>query len=157
MSKGYGKPKVGGPFILQDLEGKDVTEKDLLGKYSIVSDYLGEHYGRKSVLTHGLTDLLRLHPLSRHLPRRARQAISRNRHPEYQPNISTRLPLDLHFRRPSPRYACRSQGLPRRIPSSHSGSDWHLATDQRHMQGIPSLLLHTAGPEAWRGGLLGRS
>ena len=37
MSKGYGKPKVGGPFTLKDLEGKEVTEKDLLGKYSIVS------------------------------------------------------------------------------------------------------------------------
>ena len=37
MSKGYGKPKVGGPFTLKDLEGKDVTEKELLGKYSIVS------------------------------------------------------------------------------------------------------------------------
>ena len=37
MSKGYGKPKVGGPFTLQDLEGKDFSEKDLLGKYSIVS------------------------------------------------------------------------------------------------------------------------
>lgn len=37
MSKGYGKPKVGGPFTLKDLEGKDVTENQLLGKYSIVS------------------------------------------------------------------------------------------------------------------------
>ncbi|KAK5071253.1 Cu-binding protein [Lithohypha guttulata] len=36
MSKGYGKPKVGGPFTLQDLDGKEVTEKDLLGKYSII-------------------------------------------------------------------------------------------------------------------------
>lgn len=36
MSKGYGKPKVGGPFTLQDLEGKEFTEKELLGKYSIV-------------------------------------------------------------------------------------------------------------------------
>ena len=37
MSKGYGKPKVGGPFTLKDLEGKDFTEKELLGKYAIVS------------------------------------------------------------------------------------------------------------------------
>ena len=36
MSKGYGKPKVGGPFHLRDLTGKDFTEKDLLGKYSLV-------------------------------------------------------------------------------------------------------------------------
>ncbi|KAK5940095.1 Cu-binding protein [Knufia obscura] len=36
MSKGYGKPKVGGPFTLQDLDGKEVTEKDLLGKYAII-------------------------------------------------------------------------------------------------------------------------
>lgn len=37
MSKGYGKPKVGGPFALRDLDGKEFTEKDLLGKYAIVS------------------------------------------------------------------------------------------------------------------------
>lgn len=37
MSKGYGKPKVGGPFTLRDLDGKDFTEKELLGKYAIVS------------------------------------------------------------------------------------------------------------------------
>ena len=36
MSKGYGKPKVGGPFKLRDLNGKEFTEKDLLGKYSLV-------------------------------------------------------------------------------------------------------------------------
>lgn len=36
MSKGYGKPKVGGPFNLRDLDGKEFTEKDLLGKYSLV-------------------------------------------------------------------------------------------------------------------------
>jgi protein SCO1 len=36
MSKGYGKPKVGGPFTLRDLEGREFTEKDLLGKYSLV-------------------------------------------------------------------------------------------------------------------------
>jgi protein SCO1/2 len=36
MSKGYGKPKVGGPFTLRDLNGKEFTEKDLLGKYSLV-------------------------------------------------------------------------------------------------------------------------
>jgi protein SCO1/2 len=36
MSKGYGKPKVGGPFMLKDLDGNQFTEKDLLGKYSLV-------------------------------------------------------------------------------------------------------------------------
>lgn len=37
MSKGYGKPKVGGPFYLRDLEGNEFTEKNLLGKYTLVS------------------------------------------------------------------------------------------------------------------------
>ena len=37
MSKGYGKPKVGGPFTLKDLTGEEFTEKDLLGKYTLVS------------------------------------------------------------------------------------------------------------------------
>jgi protein SCO1 len=37
MSKGYGKPKVGGPFNLRDVDGKEYTEKDLLGKYTLVS------------------------------------------------------------------------------------------------------------------------
>lgn len=36
MSKGYGKPKVGGPFYLRDLEGNEFTEKNLLGKYTLV-------------------------------------------------------------------------------------------------------------------------
>lgn len=36
MSKGVGKPKVGGPFTLKDLDGNEFTEKDLLGKYSLV-------------------------------------------------------------------------------------------------------------------------
>lgn len=37
MSKGIGKPKVGGPFLLKDLDGKEFTEEDLKGKYSLVS------------------------------------------------------------------------------------------------------------------------
>lgn len=36
MSKGYGKPKVGGPFALKDVDGNEFTEKELLGKYSLV-------------------------------------------------------------------------------------------------------------------------
>lgn len=37
MSKGVGKPKVGGPFVLKDLDGKEFTQEDLKGKYSLVS------------------------------------------------------------------------------------------------------------------------
>lgn len=36
MSKGVGRPKVGGPFLLKDLEGRDVTEEELKGKFSLV-------------------------------------------------------------------------------------------------------------------------
>ncbi|PLN82526.1 SCO1 protein [Aspergillus taichungensis] len=36
MNKGVGKPKVGGPFVLTDLEGKTVTEEELKGRYSFV-------------------------------------------------------------------------------------------------------------------------
>ncbi|KAJ9609126.1 Cu-binding protein [Cladophialophora chaetospira] len=36
MSKGYGKPKVGGPFTLKDVDGNEFTEKELLGKYSLI-------------------------------------------------------------------------------------------------------------------------
>lgn len=35
-TKGVGRPKVGGPFTLMNMEGKEVTEKDYLGKYSLV-------------------------------------------------------------------------------------------------------------------------
>jgi len=35
-SKGVGRPKVGGPFELIDVDGKPFTEKDLKGKYSLV-------------------------------------------------------------------------------------------------------------------------
>ena len=37
MSKGVGRPKVGGPFELTDQDGKPVTEADFKGKYSLVS------------------------------------------------------------------------------------------------------------------------
>ena len=37
MSKGVGKPKVGGPFVLKDLDGNEFTAEDLKGKYSFVS------------------------------------------------------------------------------------------------------------------------
>lgn len=40
MSKGIGKPKVGGPFVLKDLDGKEFTEESLKGKYSFVSESL---------------------------------------------------------------------------------------------------------------------
>ncbi|KGO75446.1 Synthesis of cytochrome c oxidase, Sco1/Sco2 [Penicillium italicum] len=36
MSKGVGKPKVGGPFVLTDLDGNEFTAEDLKGKYSFV-------------------------------------------------------------------------------------------------------------------------
>ncbi|KAL9114274.1 MAG: hypothetical protein Q9227_001696 [Pyrenula ochraceoflavens] len=36
MSKGYGKPKVGGPFKLQDLDGNEFTHEQLQGKYNII-------------------------------------------------------------------------------------------------------------------------
>ncbi len=42
MSKGYGKPKVGGPFKLKDVDGHDFTEKELLGKYSLVCAFASE-------------------------------------------------------------------------------------------------------------------
>jgi protein SCO1 len=42
MSKGYGKPKVGGPFKLRDINGNEFTEKDLLGKYSLVGTLSAE-------------------------------------------------------------------------------------------------------------------
>jgi protein SCO1/2 len=36
MSKGVGRPKVGGPFVLKDMEGREFTAEDLKGKYSFV-------------------------------------------------------------------------------------------------------------------------
>ncbi|KAL1954895.1 hypothetical protein VTO42DRAFT_484 [Malbranchea cinnamomea] len=36
MSKGVGRPKVGGPFVLKDLNGNVFTEQNLKGKYSFV-------------------------------------------------------------------------------------------------------------------------
>lgn len=37
QTKGMGRPKVGGPFTLVDHDGRTVTEKDFMGKYSLVS------------------------------------------------------------------------------------------------------------------------
>ncbi|KAJ6157436.1 Mitochondrial metallochaperone Sco1 [Penicillium chermesinum] len=36
MSKGVGRPKVGGPFVLKDTDGKEFTAEDLKGKYAFV-------------------------------------------------------------------------------------------------------------------------
>jgi len=36
QTKGIGKPKVGGPFRLQDQDGKTFSSEDMLGKYSLV-------------------------------------------------------------------------------------------------------------------------
>lgn len=35
-NRGYGKPLIGGPFNLIDQDGKPFTEKDLLGKFSVI-------------------------------------------------------------------------------------------------------------------------
>ncbi|CAI4058510.1 hypothetical protein N7582_001125 [Saccharomyces uvarum] len=35
-NRGYGKPSLGGPFHLEDMNGNEFTEKDLLGKFSIL-------------------------------------------------------------------------------------------------------------------------
>jgi protein SCO1/2 len=36
QTKGIGKPKVGGPFHLQDHNGQPFSNEDMLGKYSLV-------------------------------------------------------------------------------------------------------------------------
>ncbi|EEH35621.1 mitochondrial metallochaperone Sco1 [Paracoccidioides lutzii Pb01] len=36
MSKGVGRPKVGGPFVLKDLDGNVFTDEQLKGKYSFI-------------------------------------------------------------------------------------------------------------------------
>jgi len=36
MSKGVGRPKVGGPFALKDLDGRVFTEEELKGKYNFI-------------------------------------------------------------------------------------------------------------------------
>jgi protein SCO1/2 len=48
MSKGYGKPKVGGPFVLKDLNGNEFTQEDLKGKYSFVCSSLSFCVGREA-------------------------------------------------------------------------------------------------------------
>lgn len=37
-SKGVGKPKIGGPFELQDQNGQRFTSEDLKGKFALVRD-----------------------------------------------------------------------------------------------------------------------
>lgn len=75
MSKGVGRPKVGGPFVLKDLDGKEFTADDLKGKYSFVG-FPGHPfilYHMMLTATASIIGLLRLHALPRHLPRRAGQ------------------------------------------------------------------------------------
>jgi hypothetical protein len=37
-AKGVGRPKVGGPFSLLDQHGKEFTDGDMKGKYSLVRE-----------------------------------------------------------------------------------------------------------------------
>jgi hypothetical protein len=83
-AKGVGRPKVGGPFSLLDQNGKVFTDGEMKGRYSLVRIPMvrvhmreekvekkkdrGENCANASL---GI-GLLRLHPLPRHLPRRAR-------------------------------------------------------------------------------------
>lgn len=54
MSKGYGKPKVGGPFELRDLEGNVFSEKELKGKYNLVRHLHLLSKLRTGELAHGI-------------------------------------------------------------------------------------------------------
>lgn len=70
MSKGVGRPKVGGPFVLKDLDGKQFTDEDLKGKYSFVGSSMSSDkavYARYGADC-DLLGLLRLHALPRYLP-----------------------------------------------------------------------------------------
>jgi hypothetical protein len=75
MSKGVGKPKVGGPFVLKDLEGKVFTEDELKGRYSFVSflfqvgkyarsETLGRYGFANSLLWGRFTSVSRIAPIS---------------------------------------------------------------------------------------------
>lgn len=64
MSKGYGKPKVGGPFVLKDLDGNDYTHDDMKGKYAIVSTWdLAKCGAREADMSRSILDL-RIAPTS---------------------------------------------------------------------------------------------
>lgn len=67
MSKGVGKPRVGGPFVLKDLNGETFTEENLKGKYSFVRKTTIYIHARKQtqVLAHETdeTGLLWFHTL----------------------------------------------------------------------------------------------
>ena len=46
-AKGIGRPKVGGPFELVDQNGRTFTDRDMKGKYSLVSGHM-EYPGRRA-------------------------------------------------------------------------------------------------------------
>ena len=51
MSKGVGKPKVGGPFTLKDLDGNEFTHENLKGRYSFVWNISTNDEKKKAWLT----------------------------------------------------------------------------------------------------------
>lgn len=133
MSKGYGKPKVGGPFELKDLEGRTFTEKELRGKYNLVRTRPSQSplfspsplaisrlvFPTPAVLpADGAyaqpTDLLRLHPLPGYLPGRTRQNV--HRHLPHQRLRPQHPPPHLHHLRPRPRQPRGPAHLSVRIP-----------------------------------------
>lgn len=69
MSKGVGRPKVGGPFVLKDLDGKEFTAEDLKGKYSFVCFFFLTSRLWLMIPANMMEGILRLHALPRHLPR----------------------------------------------------------------------------------------
>lgn len=75
LSKGVGRPKVGGPFTLKDLDGKEFTAEDLKGKYSFVCPVFDYPNPTGSVfqIADSVSGIFRLHALPRYLPRRTGQ------------------------------------------------------------------------------------
>lgn len=72
-NKGVGRPKVGGPFELIDQNGNTVTDQDLKGRYSLVSEPPEDAVGFDLPGLTVASGVLWLHSLPRHLPRGAGQ------------------------------------------------------------------------------------
>ena len=75
MSKGVGRPKVGGPFVLRDLNGEVVTDEALRGKYSFVCFFFDplspvDNDSDDVLMGNGWIGVFWLHALSGYLPRR---------------------------------------------------------------------------------------
>lgn len=146
-SKSYGRPQVGGPFTLITQDNTLFTEKELLGKWTLIyfgftncPDICPEELDKMSEAV----TILGMHRYSLYMPSKLTTSrINRERTRVYNPT-------SVHLRRPPSRHTRPGENLPCGFPSSFGRPHRGVPSRQVGLQSIPGLLLYTCHSKARR-------